>query len=156
MTACLIALLLSPPGAPPPDAPLPDASTAVGRVLDDFHAAAAAADGPRYFGHFAPDGVFVGTDASEVWSVEDFKAYAQPHFAQGKGWRYVPRPGRRIRIRGDVAWFYEALESASYGAVRGSGTLVLRDGRWRIAQYVLSFAVPNAAAADVVERLRRP
>jgi hypothetical protein len=87
--------------------------------------------------------------------VEAFKAYAQPHFDKGKGWRYVPRPGRRVRVQGDVAWFYEALDHAKYGAVRGSGSLVLRDGRWRIAQYVLSFAVPNAAAADVVERIKR-
>src|SRR5688572_14940434 len=50
----------------------------IGRVLDDFHAAAAASDLDRYFGHFAARGVFLGTDASERWDVAAFRAYAAP------------------------------------------------------------------------------
>ena len=34
---------------------------AISRVLDDWHAAASAADEQRYFGHFTPDAVFLGT-----------------------------------------------------------------------------------------------
>ena len=37
---------------------------AVAAVLDDWHAAAAVADEARYFAHFAPDSVFLGTDAT--------------------------------------------------------------------------------------------
>ena len=123
-------------------------------VLDDFHAAASAADGPRYFGHFTPDGVFVGTDATERWTVEEFRAYADPHFSQGKGWTYAPRD-RHVTIGADgaTAWFDEKLDNEKYGQARGSGVLVRTD-RWRIAQYVLSFPVPNDKAGDVIALIR--
>lgn len=130
---------------------------AIEQTLDDFHAAAAEADGPRYFGHFAPDGVFVGTDASERWTVAAFKAYAEPHFAQGRGWTYTPVE-RHVHLGpdGKTAWFYERLQNAKYGETRGSGVLVLVDGRWRIAQYVLSFPIPNDRTAAVLDALRAP
>ena len=47
--------------------------------------AAAHAHEPRYFAHFAPEAVFLGTDAAERWDLGAFRAYAHPHFAQGKG-----------------------------------------------------------------------
>ena len=56
----------------------------IAAVLDDFHAAAADADEERYFGHLAASGVFLGTDATERWTKEQFRAYAHPHFAKGK------------------------------------------------------------------------
>src|SRR4051794_3526829 len=59
---------------------------AAGAVLDAFHAAAARADAKAYFDLFTPDGVFIGTDAGERWTVPQFKAYAAPVFARGKGW----------------------------------------------------------------------
>src|SRR5690349_16554349 len=40
---------------------------AIGAVLDDWHAAAAAADEERYFGLMTEDSVFLGTDATERW-----------------------------------------------------------------------------------------
>ena len=60
----------------------------VSAVLDDWHSAAAAADEARYFGHFARDAVFLGTDATERWTVEEFRRYAHPHFAKGKAWSF--------------------------------------------------------------------
>src|SRR5437868_6029502 len=60
-------------------------------TLDRFHQAASKADGQVYFDLFAPEGIFIGTDASERWTVEEFKKYASPHFSKGKGWTYVPR-----------------------------------------------------------------
>ncbi len=126
-------------------------------VLDSLHAAASKADEPGYFGLFTEDAVFVGTDATEVWSLDAFRAYARPVFAQGRGWTYVPEPGtRRIRISSDgqVAWFYEALRNEKYGATRGSGVLVRTAAGWRVAQYVLSFPIPNDKAGDVLKLLK--
>src|SRR5271168_3840018 len=76
--------------ATPKESPVDrDALVALARAtLDDFHAAAAAADEARYFGHFAADGVFLGTDATERWTVDAFRAYAKPHFDAGRGWAY--------------------------------------------------------------------
>jgi len=127
-------------------------------VLDDFHRAASEADGPRNFGHFAEDGVFVGTDATEVWTVEAFKAYAAPFFSKGKGWTYHPdRSTRLVRYGADrkTAWFYETLRHEKYGVLRGSGAMVRVGKAWKISQYILSFAVPNGVAKDVVERIKR-
>lgn len=122
--------------------------------LDALHDAAAKADGARYFDRFTPDAVFIGTDATERWTLPQFKAYAEPFFAQGKGWTYVPQE-RHVEVRGDCAWFDERLDNAKYGATRGSGVLTRGDdGRWRVAHYVLSMAVPNEKAAKVVEVIR--
>jgi ketosteroid isomerase-like protein len=117
-------------------------------ALDDFHAAAAAADEERYFSHFTPDAVFLGTDATERWSVPAFRAYAHPHFAKGKAWTFRG-VRRQITVCGDVAWFEEDLETQNLGPARGSGVLLRAANGWRIAQYVLSVTIPNDRFKDV-------
>lgn len=131
-----------------------DAVGEIARELDDFHDAAARADEERTFAHFAPGGVFVGTDATERWEVPAFRAYAHPHFAKGKAWSFRGQR-RRIAMRGDVAWFEEDLETQNLGPARGSGVLALLDGRWRIEQYVLSLTIPNEKFAAVKAALAR-
>ncbi|HEY6907770.1 MAG TPA: nuclear transport factor 2 family protein [Myxococcales bacterium] len=134
------------PAAPPADA--------VARELDDFHDAAARADEERYFAHFAPGGVFLGTDASERWDVPSFRAYAHPYFARGKAWSFRG-VRRRVAARGEVAWFEEDLETQNLGPARGSGVMVRSDGRWLIEQYVLSVVIPNEKFKAVKELLSR-
>lgn len=128
---------------------------AVVNVLDDFHQAAAEANGDRYFGHFATNGIFLGTDATERWTVESFKGYAKPHFDQGRGWTYTATE-RHVYVSddGQTAWFDERLANANFGECRGSGVLVLEDGQWKIAQYNLTIPVPNDLAYDLVEMIR--
>ena len=143
--------------AKPAPAAAPVTDAAVARVLDDWHDAAARADEERYFAHFAPGAVFLGTDATERWTVPEFRAYAHPHFAKGKAW--TMRATRRvITFSGDTAWFDEDLESQGLGAVRGSGVLV-RDGAtgaWKIAQYNLSIPIPNDKFKDVRALIEAP
>ncbi len=128
---------------------------AVAAVLDDLHAAAAASDGPRYFGHFAPEAVFLGTDASERWTLPEFKAFATPYFAQGKGWAYQSKSRNIQRAPGgDVAWFDEALDNATYGECRGSGVLRSIGGTWKVTQYNLTIPIPNALASEFVAKIR--
>lgn len=124
-------------------------------VLDAFHAAAARADGAAYFGLFAPGGVFIGTDVTERWTVAEFRAYAEPLFSKGRGWTYSPR-SRTVVLGPDgrTAWFDEVLDSRSYGTSRGTGVLVRRPEGWRIAQYALSFPIPNDLAGDMTKRIR--
>jgi ketosteroid isomerase-like protein len=124
------------------------APAAIEAMLDDFHGAAAHADEERYFAHFAADGVFLGTDASERWDVQAFRAYAHPYFARGHGWTFHG-VRRRIAVRGDLAWFEEDLETKNLGPARGSGVLALQGGRWLVEQYVLSITVPNDKMAGV-------
>lgn len=131
------------------------AEESVAATLDALHAAASAADGDRYFALFAEEGVFFGTDATERWTVEQFKAYALPFFEQGRGWTYSPTE-RNVFVSGDgtTAWFDERLFNETYGETRGTGVLVLRGGSWRIAQYNLTIPVPNELASDLVARIR--
>ena len=134
-----------------------DDSKSMAATLDAFHAAASKADFNGYFALFAPDGVFLGTDATERWTVEEFKAYAKPHFDQGTGWTYTPIKDKRfitIADDGRTAWFDELLSNEKYGTCRGSGVLRKIGDDWRIAQYNLSFMIPNDVAKDVVALIR--
>ncbi len=124
-------------------------------VLDDFHAAASAAEEERYFAHFAPGGVFFGTDASERWTRDQFRAYVHPYFSQGKGWTYHPR-NRNVALSrdGETAWFDELLDNAKYGECRGTGVLQHQGGEWKIEQYHLTIPIPNELAGDFVAKIR--
>jgi hypothetical protein len=129
----------------------------IDKLLDAFHAAAAHSDFNGYFELFAPDGVFIGTDASERWTVPEFKAYAQGPFAAGKGWVYHPRQRHVTITRAPCrcyAWFDEILDSSSYGTSRGVGVVVRTPNGWRIEQYALSFPIPNDLAKAVTEQIK--
>lgn len=136
------------PAATTASAAPPTEGADVARVLDDWHAAAAAADEERYFAHFAPFGVFLGTDATERWTVPAFRAYAHPRFARGKAWT-MRAVRREVTFRGDTAWFDEDLETERLGPARGSGVLVRDGGAWKIAQYNLTIPIPNERFAAV-------
>ena len=120
------------------------AQGAVAAVLDAWHAAAAAADEEKYFAVFTPDAVFLGTDATERWTRDEFRKFAHPYFSKGKAWSFkaVSRwisfsPDRRF------AWFDETLDTPNLGPCRGSGVLVRTGDTWKIAQYNLSVPIPN-------------
>lgn len=130
----------------------PNDEAAVAAVLDDFHQAASEADGARYFGHFAENAVFLGTDITERWTLEQFKAYALPYFDKGQGWTYTPQ-SRHLYFSGATAWFDEILHNEGFGACRGSGVLVKVDGQWKVAQYHLTVPIPNALLRRVVEMI---
>lgn len=134
----------------------PDLATVdISDLLNRFHRAAARADANDYFGVFAPDAVFIGTDATERWSVAEFRAYAEPHFSKKKGWLYIPRE-RHVAFSPDgrVAWFDELLDSPGYGTSRGTGVLVKTSAGWRVAQYVLTFPIPNDLAKELTARIK--
>ncbi len=141
------------PSAAPTRDPNPDlgetvssaeARRRVAKVLDDFHAAAAAADEDRYFSHLAEDSLFLGTDAKERWTKLQFRAYAAPHFARGKAWSFrAQRRSIAVSDDGKWAWFEEQLETPNLGPARGSGILVQRDERYVILQYNLALTIPN-------------
>jgi ketosteroid isomerase-like protein len=128
--------------------PVPD----IEAVIDGFHHAAAVADERAYFQALTDDAVFIGTDASERWTRDAFRAWAAPHFERDSAWIYHPAE-RHVQVAADgkTAWFDEKLKHKKYGETRGSGVLVRTKKSWKIAQYVLSFPIPNDVAADVVQ-----
>lgn len=147
---CVLVLALAavaPARAAPAVPESPDA------VLDALHARAAAADFEGYFDLYTEDAVFLGTDASERWPVDAFRAYTRARFATGTGWTYVPVE-RHLMGEGDLIWFDELLEGEVLGACRGTGVLRREDGRWRVAHYSLTVLVPNEIVVDVVAQGR--
>jgi uncharacterized protein (TIGR02246 family) len=132
-----------------------DAVAAIDEVLDAFHDAASRADGDLYFSLFAEDAVFIGTDATERWSVDEFRAFAEPYFSEGRGWTYT-KTERHVYVAADglTAWFDEMLWNDNYGTSRGTGVLVLTENGWRIAQYHLTFPIPNDLTAEFTSRIK--
>ena len=124
---------------------------AIDMVLDNYHRAAAEADWDSYFDLMSDDGVFLGTDAGERWTKQEFQRYASPT----QGWVYTPRE-RNVTITpdGKSAWFDELLLSLSYGTSRGTGTLIRTAEGWKISQYSLSFPIPNDLSRDVTDQIK--
>lgn len=127
----------------------------VSATLDALHEAASEADFDRYFSLYADEAVFLGTDATERWTRQEFMDYTKARFDTGTGWTYHMLE-RHIAIApgGRTAWFDERLENANLGETRGSGVLVMEGGGWKIAQYNLTIPIPNEMAREVAERIR--
>jgi ketosteroid isomerase-like protein len=129
-------------------------SNEINNTIDAWHKAAENADFETYFGLMTDDAVFIGSDASEVWSYKEFKAFSQPYFEAGKAWTFTP-VNRNIYTDEDqnLAWFDEVLNSDHMGLCRGSGVLTkAKDGAWKVKHFVLSLAVPNPLVGDLVEQ----
>lgn len=122
----------------------------IGKILDSWHRAAGSADFDAYFNLMTSDAVFIGTDASENWQIEEFKAYAKPHFDKGKAWNFKA-VDRQIYVNdeGGYAWFDELLDT-QMKLCRGSGVLRKESGDWKIAHYVLSLVIPNENVSEVI------
>lgn len=123
----------------------------ISKVLDKLNEAAAQAKFEDYFSLYADDAIFIGTDATEKWHKQAFKAYAKPHFDKGKAWTF--RMIKReifISKDGQMAWFDELLDTRMK-ICRGSGVLTKIDNQWKISQYVLSMTVPNDNADEVIK-----
>ncbi|MCE9673089.1 nuclear transport factor 2 family protein [Myxococcus stipitatus] len=150
-----VSLLLFVLAAAPAKTPATDAKAAITTVLDDWHKAAADADEARYFGYFTPDAVYLGTDGTERWTRDEFRAWAKPYFSKGKAWTFKAT-SRHVFVSkdGKVAWFDEALDTTNMGPARGSGVLVKEGTAWKIAQYNLSIPIPNDLMDDFVKRIQ--
>ena len=134
---------------------------AIHSQLDRLHQMASQANFDDYFALYASDAVFIGTDAGERWTIDEFKAYAEPHFLVGRGWTYRTIE-RHIMGEDSVRWFDELLWNEKLGPCRGSGVVVKVGDDWLVSHYVLSLAVPNQIAGEVggqsiaIEKARRP
>jgi ketosteroid isomerase-like protein len=120
-------------------------------ALDAWHEAAANADFDTYFSLMTSDGVFIGTDATENWQLEAFKAFSKPYFDNGKAWAFTAID-RNIYFSDDaqLAWFDELLDT-QMKICRGSGVMKKEEGKWKVAHYVLSIAIPNENVSEVIE-----
>lgn len=130
-------------------------AAAAEQVLVKLHHAASQADGATYFSLFTDDAVFMGTDASERWTIAEFKDYALPYFSAGRGWTYR-KTERHINVAaaGTHASFDEMLHNEHFGVCRGTGVLRAVDGVWKIEQYHLTIPLPNKMAHEVADAIQ--
>ncbi len=127
-----------------------EARDEINTTLENWHKAASEADFDNYFNFMSEDGIFIGTDATENWNIEEFKNFSKPHFDKGSAWDFSTLE-RNIYTsnNGEIAWFDELLDTWM-GICRGSGVMVLKDGQWKIKHYVLSVTVPNDDINEIV------
>ena len=55
-----------------------DQQTEIDALLDGLHQDAHEGHFQTYFARYKPDAIFLGTDKTERWTVEEFKVYAKP------------------------------------------------------------------------------
>ena len=117
-------------------------------LLDGLHQDAHEGNFDSYFDRYSSDAIFLGTDKTERWTVEEFKLYAKPAFADGHGWTYrvIERNWEGDR---DTRWFDEILFNEKLGHCRGTGVVQLINNKWKIEHYALTMLVPNSSAGDI-------
>jgi ketosteroid isomerase-like protein len=125
-----------------------DQQTEIDALLDGLHQDAHDANFKTYFARYTSDAIFLGTDKTERWTIEEFKAYAQPAFADGNGWTYSVVE-RNWEGKGDIRWFDETLFNERLGHCRGTGVVKKINNEWKILHYALTMLVPNEIAEVV-------
>ena len=123
----------------------------INTILDSWHKAAANAEFDNYFFYMTSNGVFIGTDATENWQLDAFKAFSKPYFDKGNAWSFTSLE-RNIYFdkSHNTAWFDELLNT-QMKICRGSGVLIKEGKNWKIAHYVLSMTIPNDTIDEVVK-----
>lgn len=124
----------------------------IDKLITDWHHAAAVADFDAYFGALHEKSIYMGTDATERWTKKEFIAFAKPFFDRKKAWNFQAID-RHITLSkdGKTAWIDEILSTTNMSLCRGSGVLILENGKWKIMQYVLSMTIPNEISNEVTK-----
>ncbi|MDP5077357.1 MAG: nuclear transport factor 2 family protein [Nonlabens sp.] len=113
----------------------------INETVDSWHLAASQANFDSYFNLMTSDAIFIGTDATENWKLQEFKEFSKPFFDKGKAWSFTTLE-RNVYSTNGIVYFDELLDT-QMGICRGSGVLKMENGSYKIAHYVLSIAVPN-------------
>lgn len=127
----------------------------INTFIDQWHQDAADVNREAYFGKIDEKGVFIGTDATEIWSKQEFYDWAEPQFT-GKGTAWDFKAIERNIYFGensDYVWFDELLSFGKGRVLRGSGVLVKQKQGWKIMHYVLSLPIPNEKFSEVLKTL---
>jgi ketosteroid isomerase-like protein len=127
----------------------------INRVLDSWHERAAVAD-TTYFELFADNALYLGTDAKEIWTIQEFEDLYMSFFKRGTAWNFKMKD-RNVYLGdyGHYAWVDESLDTWM-GLCRGTAVMEKNtDGQWRIKHYSLTVLVSNDLITDYVKLLNR-
>lgn len=122
----------------------------INRTLNHWHGLAAVGDS-SYFDHFGRGSFYLGTDPKEVWSLQEFKDFALPHFRRGSAWSFKNK-NRNVHLGdyGHYAWFDETLDTWM-GLCRGTGVMEKQSDGWKILHYSLTVLVPNKKINEYIK-----
>ena len=127
----------------------------INTLLTKWHHAAAVADAKTYFGYLADDAIFLGTDAKEMWTKDEFKKWAEPYFKRKSAWNiYATKRNIYLSDNKNYAWFDEMLV-AGFGPARGSGVLIKTKDGWKIKHYSLAMTIPNEISREVKKLIEK-
>ena len=131
-----------------------DHQVSLDALLDGLHKDAHEGNFNSYFNRYSADAIFLGTDKTERWTMQEIKSYAKPAFSDGHGWSYKVVE-RNWEGEGSTRWFDEILFNEKLGHCRGSGVVQLVNNEWKIAHYALTMLVPNSIATDVGSQTKK-
>lgn len=121
----------------------------VNAFVDAWHDDAANAR-MAYFDKIAKDGVYIGTDRTELWRRDEFKAWAKKYFERKSAWSFkATRRNVYASADGSLIWFDELLDTPNMGPCMASGVIRKTPKGFEIVHYQLSMAVPNEVAGQV-------
>lgn len=128
----------------------------IDNLLKEWHHAAADVNQQAYFDFIADDGIYIGTDSTEIWTKQAFYDWSTPHFAKGKTWNFRTN-SRNIYLseNKNFAWFDELVTNGKI-TLRGSGVLEKKENTWKMKHYVLSLPVPNEKFTEVRDVINTP
>lgn len=126
---------------------------AINQLMDAWHHAAAVADEEKFYGSMTPDGIYLGTDASERWLRDEMKEWSKKYFERESAWAFTAHD-RQVYLsqNGQIAWFEELLDTWM-GPCRGSGVLQKTADGWKIRHYNLAVAVANDVVNEYIKLL---
>jgi len=124
-------------------------------ILTQWHKAAADANYETYMGTMDPNSIFIGTDATEYWTKEQFEAFSKPYFDEGNAWDFkLLKRNIFISKSNDIVWFDETLNTWM-GTCIGSGVFEKNNDQWKMKHYTLSIAAPNDALDTIIKVKRK-
>ena len=125
----------------------------IGAFIDEWHDDAANAR-LAYFDKIAPNGIYIGTDKTELWNREQFKAWAKRFFERKSAWSFKSVK-RNIYMSPDknFIWFDELLDT-QMGPCQASGVMRKTAKGFEIEHYQLSMAIPNEVADKVTKLVK--
>ncbi|MDB5753887.1 MAG: hypothetical protein JWR56_315 [Massilia sp.] len=125
----------------------------VNAFVDEWHDDAAHAR-PAYFDKMAKNGVYIGTDKTELWHRDAFKAWARKYFDRKSAWSFKATK-RNVYFSPDkqFIWFDELLDT-QMGVCQASGVIRKTATGFEIEHYQLSMAVPNEVASQITKTIK--
>ncbi len=121
---------------------------AVNTFIEEWHGNAANAD-LAYFDKISEDGIYIGTDATELWTKDEFVVWSEKYFERGKAWTFTTIE-RNIYFldNNNFIWFDELLNTGM-GVCRASGIIKNEEDKFEILHYHLSITIPNESIEEV-------